>query len=146
MRVGDARLMLGRGLDEEGLREALTLEDPDRRTFAPHRPSMLACLLLSSVGRTDEASEALSTVRAACAEHGEDAELVYTAIHAVQLSLWRGDVAEARAAAEAGGRTRVAARHDDCTGDRVMGSRGGRRLDRRRAQGAGRRRGVARAL
>jgi DNA-binding CsgD family transcriptional regulator len=91
------RFMLGQGLSEEGLQEALALEDRDRQTWVWHRPSMLVALILTNVGRVDEASVALSRVRAICAQRGEEAELVYTVILAVQLELWQGRVAEADA-------------------------------------------------
>ncbi len=94
------QFMLGRGLDERGLQEALVLEDAGRWTFAPHRPSMLACLVFASVGRLDEAWAALIAVRERCLERGEDGELIYTTIHAVQLELWRGRFADAVALAE----------------------------------------------
>ena len=92
--------LLGHGLDEQGLQQALALEDPGRRCFAPHRPSMLAALLYGYVGRADRAEEAVQRVRARCREHGEDAELIYTAIHAITLRCWRGDLAGARALAD----------------------------------------------
>lgn len=92
--------LLGHGLDEQGLQEALALEDPDRRCFAPHRPSMLAALLYAYVGDADRAEEAVRRVRARCREHGEDAELIYTAIHAITLRCWRGDLDGARALAD----------------------------------------------
>lgn len=91
------RFMLGQGLCEEGLQEALMLEDRERRTWVWHRPSMLASLVLTDVGRLQEASAALSAVRAICIQRGEEAELIYTVILGVQHALLRGRVAEADA-------------------------------------------------
>lgn len=96
------RFMLGHGLREDDLQEALALEDLERETLIWHRPSMLACLVFANVGRIDEAWAMLSAVRGTCAARGEDAELVFTVIHGVQLSLLRGRVDEARAFAEEG--------------------------------------------
>jgi len=96
------RLLLGGGLDEATLRRSLALEDHGRRGFAFHRPSLLACLIFATVGRTEEAWAAIVRVREGCREAGEDSELIYTAIHAVSLQCWRGDLARAAAlAAEA---------------------------------------------
>jgi DNA-binding CsgD family transcriptional regulator len=92
--------LLGQGLDEAGLRQALALENPDRRCFVFHRPSLLAALLYAYVGDADAAQSAVDTVRARCRERGEDAELIYTAIHAIALRLWRGDAEGARALAD----------------------------------------------
>jgi DNA-binding CsgD family transcriptional regulator len=91
------RYMLGQGLDEGDLQRALALEESERRTLVWHRPSMLACLVYASIGRLEDAWTMLTRVRATCAARGEDAELVYTVIHGVQLSLLRGQMDEARA-------------------------------------------------
>ncbi|HWI70336.1 MAG TPA: AAA family ATPase, partial [Baekduia sp.] len=92
--------LLGRGLDDATLQHALQLEDHDRRGFVPHRPSMLAALLYAYVGRADDAWDAVTAVRDRCRERGEDSELIYTAIHAVTLQCWRGDLARAAALAD----------------------------------------------
>jgi DNA-binding CsgD family transcriptional regulator len=91
--------LLGRGLDDAQLSRARALEDHTRRAFVPHQPSMLAALLYTSVGRTDEAWAAVTAVRERCRERGEDSELFYTAIHSVTLACWRGDVDQAAALA-----------------------------------------------
>lgn len=93
--------LLGRGVDQRALDLALAHEDHARRGFAFHRPSMLAALLYSYVGDAGAAQRALDAVQARCREHGEDAELIYTAIHAVILCCWRGDLDGARALADA---------------------------------------------
>jgi DNA-binding CsgD family transcriptional regulator len=91
--------LLGRGLDDAQLSRALALEDHTRRAFVPHQPSMLAALLYTAVGRTDEAWAAVTAVRERCRERGEDSELFYTAIHSVTLACWRGDLDQAAALA-----------------------------------------------
>jgi DNA-binding CsgD family transcriptional regulator/DNA polymerase III delta prime subunit len=92
-------LLLGRGLDDALLSRALALEDHTRRAFVPHQPSMLAALMYTTVGRAGEAWDAVTAVRERCRERGEDSELFYTAIHAVTLACWRGDLDQAAALA-----------------------------------------------
>jgi DNA-binding CsgD family transcriptional regulator len=133
-------LLLGHGLDEALLQRALALEDHDRRGFAFHRPSLLACLLFATVGRTDEAWAAIAGVRERCRERGEDSELIYTAIHAVSLQCSLGDLDRATALAaeadelaeELGTRT---ARAIACSTRALVAAWAGRTEEARRAAG-----------
>jgi AAA ATPase domain len=54
---------LGRGLDEERLRRALALGDPDQGMGAEFQPSLIACFLFLWTGRFDEAHAALMSGR-----------------------------------------------------------------------------------
>jgi DNA-binding CsgD family transcriptional regulator len=94
------RFLSGEGLDEEDLRRAVELEDPDIVTPLVFRPSVQRALLLEWTGRLHEAHEVLDSVRRRCAEKGEEGELVFIAQHVVLSGIWRGDIVEAGLVAE----------------------------------------------
>ncbi|MFG1930978.1 AAA family ATPase [Mycobacterium sp. NPDC048908] len=81
----------GAGFDEDQLRFALQLEDPDIFTPLVFRPSVQRALLLEWIGRLDEAHRILEAVRRRCAEKGEEGELIFIAQHVVLSDVWRGD-------------------------------------------------------
>jgi len=94
------RFLGGGGFDEEELRRAVELEDPEIFTPLVFRPSVQRALLLEWTGRLDEAHQVLEGVRRRCAETGEEGELIFIAQHVVLSSIWRGHFAEAELVAE----------------------------------------------
>jgi ATP/maltotriose-dependent transcriptional regulator MalT len=90
----------GAGFDEDQLRRAVQLENPEISTPLVFRPSVQRALLLEWTGSLDEAREALEAVRRRCVERGEEGELIFIAQHVVLSSIWRGDFVEAGLVAE----------------------------------------------
>ncbi|WP_101952472.1 LuxR family transcriptional regulator [Mycobacterium sp. 3519A] len=85
------QFLSGAGFDEDQLRFALELEDPDIFTPLVFRPSVQQALLLEWTGRFDEAHRTLEAVRRHCVEKGEEGELIFIAQHVVLSDIWRGD-------------------------------------------------------
>jgi DNA-binding CsgD family transcriptional regulator len=94
------RFLGGGGFDEEQLRRAVELEDPEIFTPLVFRPSVQRALLLEWTGHLAEAHEVLEAVRRRCAETGEEGELIFIAQHVVLSSIWRGEFVEAELLAE----------------------------------------------
>jgi len=94
------RFLGGGGLDEDELRRAAELEDPEIFTPLVFRPSVQRALLLEWTGRLDEAHRVLEGVRRRCTETGEEGELIFIAQHVVLSSIWRGEFVEAELVAE----------------------------------------------
>jgi DNA-binding CsgD family transcriptional regulator len=89
---------LGLGLDDEKLRRALELGDPDQAMGAEFQPSLIACFLYLWTSRF-EASRAV--LMAGCARwHDRGAEhwLAWAQHPRVWLECWRGDLASATTA------------------------------------------------
>jgi ATP/maltotriose-dependent transcriptional regulator MalT len=94
------RFLAGDGFDEDQLRRAAELEDPELFTPLVFRPSVQRALLLEWTGRLDEAHQVLEGIRRRCAETGEEGELIFIAQHVVLSSIWRGEFVEAELVAE----------------------------------------------
>ncbi|HET7027117.1 MAG TPA: AAA family ATPase [Candidatus Limnocylindrales bacterium] len=88
--------LVGRGLDEVGLAEALRLEDRARRTAIELRPSLIAGYLRMYEGRFDEARRYLQRLRTTILERGVDADLPFVSGQLAWLEIWAGrlDVAD----------------------------------------------------
>jgi DNA-binding CsgD family transcriptional regulator len=85
----------GAGLDEDQLRFAVDLEDPNIFTPLVFRPSVQRALLLEWTGRLHEAHQILEAVRRRCVDKGEEGELIFLAQHVVLNNIWRGDFVDA---------------------------------------------------
>ena len=94
------RFLSGEGFDEDQLRRAVELEDPEIFTPLVFRPSVQRALLLEWSGSLHQAHEVLEGVRRRCVEKGEEGELIFIAQHVVLSSIWRGDFVEAGLVAE----------------------------------------------
>jgi DNA-binding CsgD family transcriptional regulator len=70
-----ADLVVGRGLDEDRLARALSLEDPDRPSPIETRPSLLAGWALLQTDQLDRARAVLESLCARLLERGEDSDL-----------------------------------------------------------------------
>ncbi|MGE2723332.1 helix-turn-helix transcriptional regulator [Mycolicibacterium pulveris] len=90
----------GRGLDEDSIRRAVELEDPEALTPLVFRPSVQHALLLQWTNQFDLADQKLEAIRSRCVEKGEEGKHVFIAQHAVMNSLWRGDFVTANLVAE----------------------------------------------
>lgn len=84
----------GHGLDRERLQRALDLEDRTRRVPVALRPSLIAGLILSSIGESARACELFDELRTSLAERGEEqASLpVMAGIAMVLAYCWHGDL------------------------------------------------------
>ncbi len=92
--------MRGDGVDEEGLRRAIELEDPDADMPLVCRPSMQRALMLSFTGQLDQAIQQMASVRQRCSIRGEEGDLPYVTFFSALVEMWRGNVAEATLIAE----------------------------------------------
>jgi DNA-binding CsgD family transcriptional regulator len=86
--------MRGRGLDRERLQRALDLEDRTRRVPVALRPSLIAGLILSSIGESSRACALFDDLRASLAERGEAQSSlpVMAGIAMVLAYCWHGDL------------------------------------------------------
>jgi len=87
--------LLGHGLDEDGLRQAIDLEDSQTPVSALLRPTVQSAQLLVGTGRHDQARRELRAIRRRYLEGGEESELIMIAFHSGLNEIWRGGFAEA---------------------------------------------------
>ncbi|GLP81743.1 ATP-binding protein [Mycobacterium antarcticum] len=90
----------GDGLDQDRLSRAQQLEDVDVDMPMAFRPRMQNAMLLAWTGRLDLAHDEMTDIRRRCIERGEENELIFVAIHAVLLEMWRGNFTDAGLIAE----------------------------------------------
>ncbi len=95
-----ADFLLGRGLDEATLDEALALEDWSGLTSAALGPSMVAGHVYGWVARLDDAIDRLSRARDHAIALGQDSELPYIYVWLVAARCWKGELAEATSLAD----------------------------------------------
>ena len=89
---------LGLGLDDERLRRALELGDPDQAMGAEFQPSLIACFLFLWTARFEESREALMTGCQRWRDRGAEHWLAWAYHPRVWLECWRGDLASATTA------------------------------------------------
>jgi DNA-binding CsgD family transcriptional regulator len=89
---------LGLGLDDEKLRRALELGDPDQAMGAEFQPSLIACFLFLWTARFEESRAVLMAGCARWRDHGAEHWLAWAHHPRVWLECWRGDLASATTA------------------------------------------------
>ncbi|SEH50311.1 AAA ATPase domain-containing protein [Mycolicibacterium rutilum] len=94
------RFLKGDGLDDESMRRAVELDDPDAEMPMGFRPRMQNAMLLGWAGTLDRAHVELAQIRHRCIERGEENELMFVAVHSVLVEIWRADLGEARRIAD----------------------------------------------
>ncbi len=100
--VSIADFLVGEGLDEDRLAEALELEDPFGHMAVALRPSLIAGCIYLYQGRLEESVRALEGVRAGVIERGEEGDLAFVASCLAWAECWHGRLdAAARFADEA---------------------------------------------
>jgi DNA-binding CsgD family transcriptional regulator len=87
--------MCGQGVDEQSLRRALELEDPELDVPSPTRASTAYALTLAWTGRLDEARRQLHDVRRRCIERGAESLVMYVSLHSALIEIWRGSFDDA---------------------------------------------------
>jgi DNA-binding CsgD family transcriptional regulator len=90
----------GDGLDQMRLVRAQALEDVDADMPMAFRPRMQNAMLLAWTGHLDHAHDEMANIRRRCIERGEENELIFVAVHAVLLEIWRGNFTDAALIAE----------------------------------------------
>lgn len=93
--------MCGNGFDEIALRRTIGLEYPDSDASITLRASATYAVLLSWIGRLDEAAERMAAVRQRCIDRGAETDLVYIAYFTSLMELWRGKYSDAASVADA---------------------------------------------
>ena len=84
----------GDGIDEASLDRALQLDDEKADVPMAFRPKMQNAMLLSWAGQLDKAGDEFASIRRRCIERGEDNDLMFVAVHALLLEIWRGNFTE----------------------------------------------------
>lgn len=87
---------LGRGVDHDGLRRALELEDRDADVLFALRASAVNVFIQGWIGNLAEAGAAADDLRQRCLERGAENDLMAMAGHATLIEIWRGDFASAQ--------------------------------------------------
>jgi DNA-binding CsgD family transcriptional regulator len=93
---------LGLGLDDEQLRRALELGDPDQAMGAEFQPSLIACFLFLWTARFEESRAALMAGCKRWRDRGAEHWLAWAYHPRVWLDCWGGDLASATAAMDEG--------------------------------------------
>jgi hypothetical protein len=89
---------LGLGLDDEKLRRAVELGDPDQAMGAELQPSLIACFLYLWTSRFEESRAVLMAGCARWHNRGAEHWLAWAQHPRVWLECWRGDLASATTA------------------------------------------------
>lgn len=90
----------GDGLDRIRLDRAQRFEDVDATMPMAFRPRMQNAMLLAWTGHLDHAHDEMTNIRRRCIERGEENELIFVAIHAALLEIWRGNFTDVGLIAE----------------------------------------------
>jgi DNA-binding CsgD family transcriptional regulator len=93
-------VLLGDGLEEELLRQALELENQQSAMSAMFRPIVHDALVSAWTGQLAAAHDKFLAIRRTCIERGEESELVFVTFHQVLNEIWRANFAEAVLIAE----------------------------------------------
>jgi len=91
----NASFHYGRGVDEDSLRRALELEDPDDDVPIPFCPSAVNALICAWTGQLNVARRQMAALRDRCVERGAENDLMAIAGYATLIEIWRGNFAEA---------------------------------------------------
>jgi DNA-binding CsgD family transcriptional regulator len=92
--------LIGRGVDDAGLRLARQLEDPGAPISALLGPTTQSAQLLVGTGQLELAKRELRVIRQRYIERGQESELILIAFHSGLNEIWRGDFTEAALTAE----------------------------------------------
>jgi DNA-binding CsgD family transcriptional regulator len=87
--------LLGRGLDEAKLQQALELEDEQRQTTVEIRPSLIAGHLMLYEGSLGRACQLLGGLRQRILDRGEESDIPVLSGTLSWAECWRGDLAAA---------------------------------------------------
>lgn len=82
--------LLGRGFDDDALRRALELEDPERHVPVQMRPSMLAAWLYHFTGRFDDARALLLGLRRRITDRGDESDAPFVLVNLATLEHFAG--------------------------------------------------------
>ena len=94
--------LLGGGIDEARLAQALSIEDPEHRVPAEFKPTLIAGFLAFYIGRFDHARSLLYPLRTWLRERGLEGDLPVLLGTMAWLECWAGDLAAARTLATEG--------------------------------------------
>jgi DNA-binding CsgD family transcriptional regulator len=91
--------MLGRGLDEEALERALSMENGERDVAFSRQPSLIAAQLYKWVGRLEASRALLARLHERIVRRGEESDLALVLLHLAETSWLAGalEVAEIEA-------------------------------------------------
>lgn len=92
--------LLGRGLDQAKLTQALELEDEQRQTTVEMRPSLIAGLLMLYEGSLGRACQLLGGLRQRVLDRGEESDIPFLSGNISWAECWRGNLAAAAAYAD----------------------------------------------
>ncbi|MCT7658275.1 helix-turn-helix transcriptional regulator [Mycobacterium deserti] len=92
--------MSGQGVSEANLDRARALESPHSDAPIALRASANHAVLMSYVGRLEEASEQMAEVRRHCVERGAETDMIFVSFFSTLIEIWRGKYAEAAAVAD----------------------------------------------
>jgi DNA-binding CsgD family transcriptional regulator len=89
--------MYGLGLDQQSLRKALDLEDPDTAAAATFRASAVAAVVGGWAGQLDSAREQMHKVQQRLLQSGTEIDIVWAANEAAMIDIYRGRYDDAAA-------------------------------------------------
>jgi DNA-binding CsgD family transcriptional regulator len=93
-------MLLGKGLDDLGMRRAFELHDHRGAIPTALRPTFQSAMVSAWTGQLDAAHDQFATVRRSCIERGDESELVFVSFHSVLNEIWRADLDQAAVIAE----------------------------------------------
>jgi len=91
----NASFLYGYGVDEDSLRRAVELEEPDEDVPIPFCPSAVNALICAWTGQLNIARRQMAAVRDRCVERGAENDLMAVAGYSTLIEIWRGNFAEA---------------------------------------------------
>jgi len=91
----NASFLYGHGVDEDSLRRAVELEEPDEDVPIPFCPSAVNALICAWTGQLNIARRQMAAVRDRCVERGAENDLMAVAGYSTLIEIWRGNFAEA---------------------------------------------------